>query len=138
MTIHYLDLADYLLIAEGVLGIEAEVIAKAANLHLADSALNAPMAAFADVEFHETFQMKAAVLCTRIAKNHALPDGNKRVAYECLREFVARNGYEWSSPPGDEQGGDETVDVISRVAASAITEEALAVWIRDRITGAQA
>lgn len=133
MTVEYLDLADYLLIAEGVLGIEAEVIAKAANLHLADSALNAPMAAFGDVEFYETFHMKAAVLCSRIAKNHALPDGNKRVAYESLREFVARNGYEWSSPPGDDPGGDETVDVMRRVAASAITEEDLAEWIKDRI-----
>ena len=33
-------------------------------------------------------------------------DGNKRVAYEVVREFVARNGYEWTDPLGDDPHGD--------------------------------
>ena len=36
-----LDLADFLLIAEEVLGVEAKVLQRMANLALADSALNA-------------------------------------------------------------------------------------------------
>ncbi|MBI4729867.1 MAG: hypothetical protein HY775_10280 [Acidobacteria bacterium] len=42
MAPRYLDIADFLLIGEEVLGIEAEVLEKMANLPLADSALNAP------------------------------------------------------------------------------------------------
>ena len=34
---------------------------------------------------------KAAVLCVRLARNHPLPDGNKRVAYLAMVEFLARN-----------------------------------------------
>jgi hypothetical protein len=42
----YLDLVDYLLIAERVLGLPAEAIAKFNRIGLADSALAAPQAGF--------------------------------------------------------------------------------------------
>lgn len=77
----YLDLVDYLMIAEAVTGIEAAVLAKAARLELAESALGAPQAAFGEVEFYPEFVTKAAVLCARLAWNHPLPDGNKRAAW---------------------------------------------------------
>jgi death-on-curing protein len=131
--VEYLSLADYLLIAEAVLGVEAEVLALSANLHLADSALNAPAASFAGTELHTPFAKKAAVLCARVCNNHALLDGNKRVAYECLREFVARNRYDWSDPPGDEPDGDETVKVMWDVAAGVLDEDGLAAWVAARI-----
>ncbi|MHB8513652.1 MAG: type II toxin-antitoxin system death-on-curing family toxin [Actinomycetota bacterium] len=132
MDSRYLDLADFLLIAEAELGVEAEVVAKMANLPLADSALNAPAAQFGGVEFYPNFAMKAAVLCSRLAKNHPLPDGNKRVAYIATVEFVERNGYEWHAPAGDE-GGDQTVATIVGVAGGSVDEAALAVWIADRL-----
>lgn len=109
------------------------MLAQVADLNLADSALHAPAASYGGVEFYEDFSIKAAVLCSRIARNHPLPDGNKRAAYECLREFVARNGYGWSPPPGDDPEGDETVAVMLAVAAGEISEPQLAVWIRDRV-----
>src|SRR6266542_2623981 len=96
--VEYLGLADYLLIAEAVLGVPAEVLALSTDLHLADSALNAPAASFGGHELRPSFAQKAAVLCIRVCNNHPLVDGNKRVAYEVLREFVARNGYEWTDP----------------------------------------
>lgn len=77
--------------------------------------------------------MKVAVLCRRLIKNHALPDGNKRVAYMCAVEFAERNGYRWNPPPGDEPEGDETVATMKAVAAGVLDEEALATWIRDRL-----
>lgn len=40
----YLDLIDYLLIAEAVTGIQAEVLAKLPRIDLAESALHAPQA----------------------------------------------------------------------------------------------
>ena len=77
----YLDLADYLLIAEAVLGVAAEEIARWPGIGLAESALHAPAAVFEGVEFYPDVVDKAAVLCVRLARNHPLPDGNKRVAY---------------------------------------------------------
>ena len=129
----YLDLVDYLLVAEAVLGADAAVIEKIASLHLADSALNAPAAEFGGVEFSPEFHRKAAVRCTHLARNHALPDGNKRVAYICTVEFAERNGYEWTAPPGDEPDGDETVEVMVAVAAGNMDVETLAEWIEERL-----
>jgi death-on-curing protein len=68
---------------------------------------------------------KAAVLCARLARNHPLPDGNKRVAYLALLEFLARNDIEWLPPSVD-----DTVATIERVAAGAISERELADWLR--------
>lgn len=133
--VEYLGLGDYLLIAEAVLRVPAEVLALSTNLHLADSALNAPAASFGGHELHRSFARKAAVLCSRLCNNHPLIDGNKRVAYEALREFVARNDYSWSDPRGDDPDGDETVKVLWGVAAGRIDEDELTSWVADRIGG---
>jgi death-on-curing protein len=52
--LEYLDLADYLLIAEAVLGVPAEEIARWPGIGLADSALHAPAAAYETVELYRT------------------------------------------------------------------------------------
>jgi death-on-curing protein len=121
----YLDLADYLLIAEAVLEVPAETIARWPGIGLAESALSAPGMSFGGVEFYTDVIDKAAVLCVRLARNHPLPDGNKRVAYLALVEFLARNGLEWSPPSVD-----ETVATIEQVAAGQIAEPELADWLR--------
>ncbi len=121
----YLDLADYLLIAEAVLGVPAEQIARWPGIGLAESALHAPAAGFRSVEFYPDMIDKAAVLCVRLARNHPLPDGNKRVAYLAMLEFLARNGVEWTPPSVD-----ETVVTIEDVAAGNISERELADWLR--------
>jgi death on curing protein len=89
-VIDYLDLVDYLLIADAVTGIPAETLAKLPRIDLADSALHAPRAEFGGVEFYPEFAVKAAVLCARLLRNHPLPDGNKRAAWVSLQEFIAR------------------------------------------------
>ena len=121
----YLDLADYLLIAEAVLGVPAEAVAQWPGMGLADSALHAPAAGFGGVELYPEVFDKAAVLCARLARNHPLPDGNKRVAYLALLEFLARNGIEWAPPSVD-----ETVTMIERVAAGTLSDRELADWLR--------
>ena len=121
----YLDLADYLLIAEEVLGVPAETIAGWPGVGLAESALSAPAMGFGGVEFYPDLLDKAAVLCARLARNHPLPDGNKRAAYLALVEFLARNKVEWAPPSVD-----ETVAMIEGAAAGRVTERALADWIR--------
>ena len=121
----YLDLADYLLLAEGVLGVPAEAIAEWPGIGLAESALHAPAMGFGGVEFYPDLLGKAAVLCVRLARNHPLPDGNKRVAYLALVEFLARNDIEWRPPSTD-----ETVSTIEGVAAGEVSEQELGEWLR--------
>lgn len=132
MTFEYLDLADFLLIAEAVLDIPAEDLAHAARLELAESALHAPAATFGGVEFYPDLARKTAVLAARLINNHPLPDGNKRVGYLCALEFVARNGGTWTHPPDDPEG-DDTVAIIEGVAAGQIDEDTLTVWIEQRL-----
>jgi death-on-curing protein len=134
--VRYLDLADFLLIAEAVLGVDAGELAHSGRLDLAESALASPSASFGSHEFYPTFAQKAAVLCYHLIRNHPLVDGNKRVGYLCLVEFVERNGYSWTAPAGDAPAGDQTVRVIERVAAGTIDPATLALWVRDRMTPA--
>jgi death on curing protein len=121
----YLDLADYLLIAEAVLGVAAEQIVGWPGIGLAESALHAPAAGFAGVELYPDVFDKAAVLCVRLARSHPLPDGNKRVAYLAMLEFLVRNGVDWMPPSAD-----ETVATIEGVAAGRVSAHELAGWLR--------
>ncbi len=126
----YLSLGDYLAIAETVTGIDAEVLARSDRIGLADSALHAPQAEFGGVEFYPDFAMKAAVLCSRLARNHPLvPIGNKRAAYASLRMFVRRNGLQWIGTSDPE----ETIAMMNAVAAGEVSEEDLAEWVRARL-----
>jgi death on curing protein len=135
VTIEYLDLGDFLVIAEEVLGVPADDIASASRLDLAESALHAPAAAFGDLDFYADLATKAAVLCARIVKNHPLVDGNKRVGFVCMIEFLLRNGCTWTPPPGDEDG-EVSASVIWELAGNSGDHEAiarLARWITERI-----
>ena len=46
--------------------------------------------------------LKAAALLHSLARNHALVDGNKRLAWTACRTFLAING-QWISAPEDER-----------------------------------
>lgn len=134
MSVEYLDRADFLAIAELVLDLPADQISRVSRLELADSALHAPASSFGGVEFYPNLDTKAAVLCTRLVKNHPLQDGNKRVGFVCMVEFCLRNGLSWAPPPGDEDG-EASAQVILDLAAGPGDDEAistLADWISDR------
>lgn len=123
----YLDLSDYLLIAERITGIDADVLATGTSVDLADSALNAPQATFAGYEFYPLLPMKAAVLCWHLARNHPLPDGNKRSAWISMLEFLERNGYTLRVEV------DDAVALMNTVAAGVTGEETLATWVFERM-----
>lgn len=125
MTVEYLDLADYLVIVAEVTGLDDGTVIKVANLDLADSALHAPSAGFGDTEFYPDFIDKAAVLIVRLARNHPLPDGNKRAAWVALRTFVDLNGWVWDPKPGI----DESEQAVATVAAGEWDESATADWL---------
>ena len=92
MSLEYVELVDYLAIAVEVTGLSVKTITQMTKLDLADSALHAPAAGFGDTEFYPDFIDKAAVFLVRLAKNHPLPDGNKRAAWVAMRLFVEING----------------------------------------------
>ncbi|PZS01486.1 MAG: hypothetical protein DLM56_14775 [Pseudonocardiales bacterium] len=131
--IHYLGLPDFLIIAEAVLEVPAEDLYRTCDIGAAESALNAPAAGFGTFEAYPTMAQKAAVLTFRLCRNHPLVDGNKRVSYLALHEFVARNDCPWTPPPGDDPAGDETVKIMWDLAAGHLTEQQLTIWVAQRI-----
>lgn len=126
----YIGLAEYFWLAEQVTGVEAAVLAKASRPDLADSALHAPAAGFGDVEFYPDLHDKAAVLCSHLAWNHPLPDGNKRAAWAALVLFIDLNDGVWDPDPPDV---DEAEQAMLAVAAVEVDEPWLAGWLRDRV-----
>ena len=126
MTIEYPDLADYLAIAAAVTGLDDTTVMNVTNLDLADSALHAPAAGFGDNDFYPDFVDKAAVLIVRLARNHPLPDGNKRAAWVALRLFVDINGWRWDPKPSI----DDAEAAVVAIAAGEWDETRAAEWLR--------
>jgi prophage maintenance system killer protein len=101
VSVHYVDLVDYLALSAELTGLEAHTLQRVTKIELAESALHAPAAGIGETEFHPDFIDKAAVLLLRLAKNHPLPDGNKRAAWVSLRLFVERGGgWLWGAASG--------------------------------------
>jgi death-on-curing protein len=65
-----------------------------------------------------------------LARNHPLPDGNKRAAWAALVLFIDLNGGWWDPDP---PATDDSERVMLAVAAGAIDEEGFADWLRGRI-----
>jgi death on curing protein len=96
---------------------------------LLTSALHAPAAEFGGTEFYPGFVDKAAVLIVRLAKNHPLPDGNKRAAWVSLRMFIEINRWHWTRMPDI----DETEHAVLAIAAGDWNEQKTADWLRHLI-----
>ena len=134
----YLDLDDFVETAAELLALPEETVVKMARLDLAESALHAPQAGWGEVEFYPDFAMKAAVLLVRLAKNHALPDGNKRTALTCMVRFCLRNGYDYVPSAADDPDGEETFQRMRAIAAAPAedleaVEAEIAGWIAERL-----
>lgn len=129
--LHRIDIGDFLLIAESHTGIPAKQLARIDRvLQLGAAALAAPFAGFGDFEAHPSFEEKAAVYLARITTYHPLPDGNKRTAYDVMREFVERNGRAFSHQDDDLM---RTAEIIEQVAAGTMDEASLKEWMRERL-----
>jgi death on curing protein len=123
--VRYLDLADYLYLGGVALDVAPEALFDVADLGLAESALHAPAAIFAGVEFYPDLVAKAAVLVVRLAKNHPLPDGNKRAAYLAMLEFLARNGRRFHAADVN-----QAIDMMVKIAGSEVDQAEVEDWIR--------
>ncbi len=85
--VDYLGLEDLLEIADGVVG---EVTVR--DLGLLASAAARPQASAFGTAAYPTFPEKAAALMHSLGRNHALVDGNKRLAWAATRVFCLLNG----------------------------------------------
>jgi death-on-curing protein len=130
VTVEYVDLADYLAIAVEVTGLDTDTVARVAKIPLADSAQHAPEAGFGDTDLYPEFVEKAAVLVERLAKNHPLPDGNKRSAWVALRLFVEINGWSWDPSPSI----DDAEQAVLAIASGDWDHNAMAGWLRNYLT----
>jgi death-on-curing protein len=126
--VRYLDLADYLYLAGAALDTAPQAVFDMADLGLAESALHAPAATFGGVEFYPDLVTKARVPVVHLTKNHPLPDGNKRVAYLAMIEFLARNGRRFQAA---DVGA--TIDMMVKIAGSEVEPAEIEEWIRRQL-----
>lgn len=84
----YLELEDLLHIARRTL--QAEPIVR--DHGLLESALARPRASAFGADAYPTLEEKAAALLHSLARNHALVDGNKRLALAATIAFMGING----------------------------------------------
>jgi death-on-curing protein len=120
-------LDDFVAAAAIILDTPEEAIRRLPRLHLVESALAAPFAGFGETEAYPDLVDKAAVLIDRIARNHPLPDGNKRAALAITILFLERNGRRWGEPDTDRDAA-----MVEQIAAGALEFDRVRAWISDR------
>lgn len=92
----YLSVEDLLEIAVGVIG---DVAIRDRGLLV--SAAGRPQSRAFGQDAYPTFAGKAAALMHSLARNHALVDGNKRLAWAATRTFCLLNGRDLVFPVDD-------------------------------------
>jgi len=120
----FLTVEDLLVIPELVIG--SPVVR---DLGLLDSAAHRPRASAFGNDAYPTMHEKAAALLEAVARNHALVDGNKRLAWAAAVVFYDLNGFDLEPPTVD--GAVELVVAVAsgRMELSKLTEH-LTRWAR--------
>ena len=103
----YLTLPELLYIAERTLGGEPQV----RDYGLLDSAAARPQATTFGADAYPDLDAKAAALLHSLASNHALVDGNKRLALAAIIAFYGVNGHRLTLT------NDQAYDLVIDVAA---------------------
>jgi death-on-curing protein len=116
--VEYLDLEDVIEIVR-VLN-----VGPIRDIGLLDSALSRPQSSAFGEDAYQTLNLKASALLLSMTMNHALVDGNKRLAWLSTVVFCDLNGY--SSRLSD----DEAFQLVWDIASSAETDIAA---IADRL-----
>lgn len=123
---------DLLLAAEAVLGVDMHKLECATKLALAESALAAPFASCGGQDLYEHPIQRAAILASRIMRNHPLPDGNKRVALILMDLYLEQEGFRLEAAPPD-------IDrTLRAVAAREMTEDAFVSWLQAQTVRSEA
>lgn len=101
------------------------------DVGLLESARGRPQASAFGEDAYPDLPTKAAALLESPARNHALIDGNKRLAWVSMRLFVALNGMDVHAT--DPKAGDEFVRAVAQGQLPlAEIAETLARWARPR------
>jgi death-on-curing protein len=103
----YLTVEQALRIARIAVGGPVEV----RDVGLLDAAVNRPRANVLGQDAYPELFAKAAALMHSLARNHALVDGNKRLAWLAMYVFLAKNGVELD--PDDDAAYDLVIAVAS-------------------------
>lgn len=123
----YLDLADLLLIGNDAVG--GEIVVR--DFGLLESALARPQTTVFGADAYPDLPTKAAALLHSLARNHALVDGNKRLAWLATYVFLDINGRRVSA------SNDEVVEFVLAVAAGELDDvTAIAAPLREWTSGA--
>jgi death-on-curing protein len=116
--IDYLSVEDLLEIAAGV--IEHVVVSDAGLL---EAAAARPRVTVFGEDAYPTFEDKAAALLHSLVSNHALVDGNKRLAWSAARIFCLLNGRDLTYTV------DEAEDLMLSAASGQLDVPQIAAWI---------
>jgi death-on-curing protein len=108
----FLDIDSLLYVAARVLGHEPVV----RDYGLLESALARPRASTFGQDAYPSIHEKAAALLHSLARNHALVDGNKRLALAGTIAFLGMNGIRLTL------ANDEAYDLIIAVAAGKVDD----------------
>ncbi|WP_026926842.1 type II toxin-antitoxin system death-on-curing family toxin [Granulicoccus phenolivorans] len=108
----YLTLPELIHVAERTLGSPVPV----RDPGLLQSALARPQATAFGVDAYATLEEKAAALLHSLARNHALVDGNKRLALAGTIAFLGVNGHRLTLT------NDEAYDLVMAVATGELDE----------------
>ena len=116
--IDYLSVEDLLEIAAGVID---HVAVRDAGL-LAAAAARPRVTVFGE-DAYPAFEDKAAALLHSLVRNHALVDGNKRLAWSAARIFCLLNGRDLTYTV------DEAEDLMLSAASGQLDVPQIATWI---------
>jgi len=122
-VIRYLTLDDILRIADAAVG-DAVIVR---DIGLLQSALARPQASAFGQDAYPTLHEKAAALLHSLTANHALLDGNKRLAWAATAVFLGVNGHRVVATQ------DDAVELVLAVAEGTLSDvdkiaERLATW----------
>lgn len=123
--IDYLSVEDLLEIAAGVI---EHVVVRDAGL-LAAAATRPRMTVFGD-DAYPAFEDKAAALLHSLVSNHALVDGNKRLAWSAARIFCLLNGRDLTYTV------DEAEDLMLSAASGQLDVPQISTWIESHLATA--
>lgn len=87
-----LTIEQFTYIAAAILGIDADEAAHVVDVGKASSALAAPFAEFGGHVLFPDPVHRCAVTCSRIVRNHALPDENKRAGVVAMETMLEELG----------------------------------------------
>lgn len=121
-----LSIEQFLLVAEAVLGIDAERLERVTKIGSAESALAAPFATYGGHDFYPHPIQRGSVLASRIVRNHPLPDGNKRVALLMMYLYLEEHGWRITCSQV------EIAQAIERLAAGKYSEDYFHMWLISR------